>query len=371
MKTNNSETHLLFSKDSISSALAFVGPIIALVCSMTCLVILNTYLKILKEVFKRVINIVLLYNIIGFSVTIAINSYIVVFQSRTFILCSIRVITNSSTLYFTTFGITMMSFLRFHISNRIVNCESTKKTSCYATTLMVIYGVFELLTLGPISFLSTIVFGTPSSATTCTGTIPNGKPIVTIFNFIKVLTLLAIGVRYDYLMIRFLQKRNKKQGIGQSRLIPWKSGGHEYDLLIPMSATITSFITSIGGLVVFILVLKGFNNDRFGILNWLSFGYNIFCCIQMAIMIGMTIRAAKHKKPAPIIPKGPMFHESHCNNMGVKEEEDIEMQEQEVIQNVDENQIEIDKESFSNDATYAVSGPNIIHVKPIIHNADC
>ena len=91
----------------------------------------------------------------------------------------------------------------------------------------------------------------------------------------------------------------------------------------------------------------------------------------MAIMIEMTIRAAKHKKPAPIIPKGPMFHESHSDNRGVKEEEDIEMQEQEVIQNVDENQIEIDKESFSNDATYAVSGPNIIHVKPIIHNADC
>ena len=371
MKANNSDpSHLLLNKDSIRSTLAFIGPIVALVCSITCLVILNTYLKILKEEFKRVINFVLIYNIIGFSITIAINSYFVIMNSRTFILCSLRMITNSSPLYFCTFGITMMSFLRYHISTRIVNCESTKKTSCYATSLMVIYGVFELLTLGPISFLSTIVFGTPTSAMMCIGSIPNGKPIITIFHFVKVITFLTIGIRYDYLMMGFLQKRNQKNGIGQSRLIPWKSGGHEYDLLIPMSATITSFITSIGGLVVFIIVLKGFNNNRFEVLNWLSFGYNIFCCIQMAIMIGMTIRAAKHKKPAPVIPKGPMYHESLSDIDGVvKVEEDIEMQE--VIQNSDENQIEIVQESSSNDSLYAVSGPNIIHVKPMIHNAEC
>ena len=48
MKANDSDPHLLLNKDSISSTLAFIGPIIALLCSITCLVILNTYLKILK-----------------------------------------------------------------------------------------------------------------------------------------------------------------------------------------------------------------------------------------------------------------------------------------------------------------------------------
>ena len=185
------------------SPLPFCGPIISLISSMTCLVILNTYLKILKEEFKRVINIVLIYNIIGFSITITINSYIAVINSRTFILCSMRMISNSSPLFFTSFGITMMSFLRYHISTRIVNCESTKKTSCYATTIMIIYGVFELLTLGPISLLSTIVFGTPTFATMCIGSIPNGKPFLSILHFIKVLTVLTIGIRYDFLMMRF------------------------------------------------------------------------------------------------------------------------------------------------------------------------
>ena len=352
------------------SPLPFSGPIISLISSMICLVVLNTYLKILKEEFKRVINIVLIYNIIGFSITITINSYIAMINSRTFILCSMRMISNSSPLFFTSFGITMMSFLRYHISTRIVNCESTKKTSCYATTIMIIYGVFELLTLGPISLLSTIVFGTPTSATMCIGSIPNGKPFLSIFHFIKVLTVLTIGIRYDFLMMRFLRKRNQKYGIGQTRLIPWKSGGQEYDLLIPMSATITSFITSIAGLAVLILLLNGFSNDQYGVMKWLSFGLNIFCSIQTAVMIGLTIRAAKHKKPAPVIPKGPMYHESLSDIDGVvKVEEDIEMQE--INQNTDENQIEVVPESFSNDSTYAVSGPHIIHVKPMIHNAEC
>ena len=70
MKINSSEPHLFLNKDSITSTVAFVGPNIGLVCSMTCPVILNTYLKILKEEFKRVINFVLIYNIIGFSITI-------------------------------------------------------------------------------------------------------------------------------------------------------------------------------------------------------------------------------------------------------------------------------------------------------------
>ena len=65
-----------------------------------------------------------------------------------------------------------------------------------------------------------------------------------------------------------------------------------------------------------------------------------------------------------------MYHESLSDIDGVvKVEEDIEMQG--VIQNAGENQIEVDQESFSNDSTYAVSGPNIIHVNPMIHNAEC
>ena len=37
--------------------------------------------------------------------------------------------------------------------------------------------------------------------------------------------------------------------------------------------------------------------------------YNTGIGIGMPILLGLTIRAAKKKKPAPKIPHGPMFHE--------------------------------------------------------------
>ena len=129
--------------DSLASNLVFIGPIIALTCSMICIIILNTHLKMLNEIFKRVINIVLVYNIISFLITLAINSYIVINRSQTFILCSIRILSIMPTPFLNGFGITMMSFLRYHISNRIVNCESTRKTSCYVTTILIMFILFR------------------------------------------------------------------------------------------------------------------------------------------------------------------------------------------------------------------------------------
>ena len=368
MSTNKS--HLLWDNDSISSYLTIIGPIVPLISSITCLIILNTYLKVLKEIFKTIINIVLIFNIICFSITIAINSYIVINQSQTFILCSMHMITNNTPVYFACYGITMLSFLRFHIATRIINCESTRKTSCYATTLMILYGIFESVNQGPVSFFSAVILGIPTQASMCFGSVSNEKPFLIVFNLAKVLMILVIGVRYDYLMMNFLKERNKRNEVGQSRLVPWKSGGQEYDLLVPLGATVASAMSSVVALALSIVTIKSVGSDDFEVWKLTSIAFNLICSLQMPFMIGMTIRAAKHKKPGPLIPKGPMFHEPLSDiDAVVKEEDDIEMQE--VIQNTDENQIEVDQESFSNDSTYAVSGPHIIHVKPMIHKAEC
>ena len=75
----------------------------------------------------------------------------------------------------------------------------------------------------------------------------------------------------------------------------------------------------------------------------------------MPVMIFMTIRAAKHKKPGPTIPKGPMFHETDTT----ENDEDIDMQENEVLE----------RSMYSNQSVSPL--PKIIHVKHIIHNAEC
>ena len=81
------------------------------------------------------------------------------------------------------------------------------------------------------------------------------------------------------------------------------------------------------------------------------------CSVVMPIMILLTICANKKKKPTSVIPKGPMYHDDDVNDV-----EEIEMQEI-----ASENEILHQEQSTSgNDEVNPV--PNVIHVKPIVHN---
>ena len=74
MFLTNVSSHLLWY-DSMGSKLTLIGPIFPLISSITCLVILNTYLKILHQIFKKLINIVLIVNIVFLTITITINTF--------------------------------------------------------------------------------------------------------------------------------------------------------------------------------------------------------------------------------------------------------------------------------------------------------
>ena len=51
--------------------------------------------------------------------------------------------------------------------------------------------------------------------------------------------------------------------------------------------------------------------------------YNTGIGIGMPILLGLTIRAAKKKKPAPKIPHGPMFHDDSNFDQVEENENDI------------------------------------------------
>ena len=111
-------------------------------------------------------------------------------------------------------------------------------------------------------------------------------------------------------MIQFLHKRNKRTEPGQAKLVPWKSAGSngdKFDFLVPVSATITSMILGIIGVVFFTMLMKGHNEDYRETWKYSSLSTNMISMIQMPVMIGLTIRAAKHKKPGPVLPKGPKY----------------------------------------------------------------
>ena len=356
--TNSTEIspHLLWH-GSISSTLTIGTPIVSLLSSTCCLVVLNTHLKMLHNTFKTLLNIVLIHNIISFIVNISINIYILNYRDQSFIVCSIRHLTVAVPGYFIAFGIVLMSFLRYHIACKIANQESTKNTIKYMIILVILFLVFEYINIGPLTFVSVIFFDMSTATSKCAGTANPGLPVFPVYHFTIVTVIIMIGISYDYLMIRFLKKRNTHKEPGQAKLVPWKSGGEEYDYLVPVSATLTSMTIELISMILMAFLVKGHIENK--LVSWKITSIVFFCCgsIVMPIMILLTIRANKKKKVAPIIPKGPMYHD---DNESV--EEAIEMQDIHV-----ENENSQNDESMS-DNSEILPVPKLIHVKPIIHN---
>ena len=150
-------------------------------------------------------------------------------------------------------------------------------------------------------------FNIPSPPSKCAGLEGDGPPILQVVYVAAILTALSCGIYYDILLSKFLKKKNNSVGPGGSRLIPWKSGGQEYSLLIPISATITATVVSFvstfmtGFSVVMILKSQ---------VKLVMVCANVQTSLESIAILGLTLRAAlKNKKQKPVIPRGPMFHD--------------------------------------------------------------
>ena len=101
-----------------------------------------------------------------------------------------------------------------------------------------------------LGYLASLYLGIFSGASSCAGlTMENESSLMPIFQLIKLIFAMAIGIVYDILMIRFLQKRKNSIGPGQVKLVPWKSSSdtsNENNILVPVSATITTLVAVIG-----------------------------------------------------------------------------------------------------------------------------
>ena len=57
--------------------------------------------------------------------------------------------------------------------------------------------------------------------------------------------------------------------------------------------------------------------------------FNAFMSIRMPVLLGLTIRSAKKKKPAPKIPSRPMFHDDDDDDSNMDpEDESVNFQEE-------------------------------------------
>ena len=315
MVLSNSSDFYLLSYKSPKTIITFVGPTVGLISSICCLLVLNLHLKKLHQTFKTLINIVLIHNVIALAASILLLTSMFVFEYQTYVVCSLVQITIASPLYLTKYGIALMSFMRYQIAEKTSKAESTKKYHCFMIGLIVLYIMFDYFSLGPMSFFVVLYFQIPSGAANCSGVFYDGPSVLPVFHFIKVLVIITVGVRYDFLMMDFLKKRNSKIGHGQVRLVPWKSGNQDLNLLVPVSATISSVIGGIVALGLAIAYVKNIQDIDNEAWKSISFGVTLISSLEMPIMIGLTIRAAKYHRTPPKIPRGPMFHEPEIESV--------------------------------------------------------
>ena len=134
----------------------------------------------------------------------------------------------------------------------------------------------------------------------------NGLMIFQAYAIMKMISIIAIGVGYDVFLMKFLKKQNKKLGPGQAKLIKWKSTkDQEYSFGIPISAAVVSMVSMVAFVGMLFWIVISFEN-----VDYMTKAY-FECClsIQMPLMLALTLKAAKHKKPLPKIPQKPMFHD--------------------------------------------------------------
>ena len=89
----------------------------------------------------------------------------------------------------------------------------------------------------------------------------------------------------------------------------------------------TSALTGMCALIIGSILIKSISDGYFESWKTTEILMNTIASVQMPILIGLTIRSAKHKKTAPVIPKGPMFHdgqESVGSNLDMQDNQ-IEM----------------------------------------------
>ena len=98
--------------------------------------------------------------------------------------------------------------------------------------------------------MASLYFEIPSGASSCAGLImENELSLMPIFQIVKFVFAMAIGIVYDVLMIQFLKKPKNVIGPGQAKLVPWKSSNdtsNDNNIIVPASATIVTLVSVIG-----------------------------------------------------------------------------------------------------------------------------
>ena len=276
--------------------------ILGAIFTISCIVILVTFLQKLNFTLKVVLISLCIHNAVGFAIEAMVFS--ILSQEMHEVTCSLMSILGKSIFVISVEHLAIVSFIRYHLSTTTARNENANLT-------LIIGLVMAEYIIEYISTISGILLTTTGYEVSCLDhpDLKNDSIGFVVMFAIKSFFVLGSGMIFDYKLMEFLRNQNNasKNGPGEMRLVPWKTNAKEYDYLIPVSAGVVSGVVSV---VTFILIL-------FLTLGGLPFPSITFLAVAipttiMIIQIALTIRVAKLKKSTPpTIERKLNFHDTN------------------------------------------------------------
>ena len=279
-------------------------------------------------------------------------------------------------------SISILSYMRVHIGRKIANNRSVRNCKKILFCFTIVHYLIEYFILGPLTYVGTKFLDLPTMTSACAGEIKHGLPLFIISHYIRYVIALVIGVIFDFRMIDFLKKRqviDNQAGRSENKTISiWRSNDDEFDLLVPVSATITSIFT---GVIICIIAhiytlghLEANDTSRWIVVLVIN---AIFLSFQIPTIFAMTLRVAKRN--SGLFENQPNENALECRRRTRKKnafDETIKGQRR-ILKNVKAPTNNAEESNQNDDTTTAMelentendfaSRSNVIYVQALVH----
>ena len=308
----NSSMNNTVSVDMFGKVIQVASPLILLISSACCYVVLDTFLKDLNTIIKNILKTLCCHNFITCSMTFGLLLYLSEDNARkTFWTCHGLIYLTGTTNSMLIHNIGIISVVRYYIARKTSNQEMAKKY----VIIGIVMGAY--VTEYGSSILAQIYLKSYGHLH-CMNV--DGELEEDTFKFFKMISWIMssiIIIVVNVLLGLFLKEKNKvhPNGPNQVHLVPWKSSNApKYDYHVPISAclvTVAAWISFLAWTLMFRYLLDlGKGTFKFA----LPMRYAM-TSIFMPILLILTLRAKKKAKPLPQLPKVLQYHGDDDNSV--------------------------------------------------------
>ena len=195
---------LLYKSAPIDLIGPFCSPIILEISSLSCYIVLKTYLKKLNKIMKGLLQALAIHNFISSLICILELIFMILLETQSFEACSILIQSWIPVLTISLDSLAVLSFMRYHIASKTAKTEVVDKSRMFKIVALVMLGEHAI---NAIWNIASIYYQMPFLSLNCAGKSMEGPMLYQGFIILKTLVVMIIGVVFDVLLAKFLEKR--------------------------------------------------------------------------------------------------------------------------------------------------------------------